>query len=138
EQLGELPRRREIPKAVAFPAAIEQSKGGELLEDLGGQAAERRQLTRGISLGLLAGVHPPRPFEELPLARDRGSIGSREAETPRRPAVGKQRPSELADYEHAGLSGQAAPRRAPLPAHQREGLLPLHRSEPPSEGDDAL
>src|SRR5262249_36091334 len=138
EQLAELTRRREVTEAIAIGAAIEQPERGELVDHLARQPAQGGDLRSRIGPSLIARNGLARPFQELPLARDRDAEGFRQAQTFRGLAVREERPAELADHQDRGLLGKPASRGAALLAHQHERLLAFHRREPPGEGDAAL
>jgi hypothetical protein len=138
KQFAELARRGEIAEAVAALARIDQAERGELLDDVRRQPAERRQLRRRVGARLLVRDRAAGPFEKTPLARDHDAVRLGPREAVRRPAVAEQRPAEFADHQQARALGDAAARRAAVPAHVLERLGPLHRREPAGEGDGSF
>src|SRR5262249_22941467 len=137
-EFGDLAGGGEIAETVAPIPRINEPEGGELLDHVERQPAERGDLVDRVASGLVIWRGLPDPFEEAPLAHDRHAVAAGAARAVRRPAVGEQRPAGLADDEIIRAFTYSAARCAAVLAHGRKRLHPLHRREASAEGDITL
>src|SRR5262249_2439412 len=105
EQVGDLAGPCQIGKPEQAAARVEQAELDKLINGAVGELAQRSNLTGRVGPMQTVGDCFPDPLEKAALAYHWNPIAARSGQLVRWSAVIQQRPPQLANNEHVGLSG---------------------------------
>src|SRR5262249_25747587 len=103
-QLGNLPGACQITEPEQAASGVQQAEPDKLVDSAAGELAQRSNLIGRVRPMQTIGDRLPNPLEKPALAYHWNPIGARSAQLVRWSPIIQQRPAQLANNEHIGLS----------------------------------